>query len=62
LSLETNYFSYVSFAVKECERVIKILSSNKASLVKKRQAMHQMFGDYRKKISIAENAWEKGKL
>ena len=50
------------FAVRECERVIKILTSNKASLVKKRQAMHQMFGDYRKKIEAAEKAWEKGKV
>ena len=48
------------FAAKDCEKVLKILTSNKAPLVKKRQAMHQMFGDYRKKIEAEEKAWEKG--
>ena len=50
------------FLGKQCERVIKILTSTKASLVKKRQAMHQMFGDYRKKIEAEEKAWEKGEF
>ena len=50
------------FAVKECQRVLKVLTSSKAPLVKKRQAMHQMFGDYRKKIESEEKVWEKGNI
>jgi len=44
---------------KESERVLKILTSTKAPLVKKRQVMHQTFGDYRKKILAEDTKWEK---
>ncbi|CAK8690691.1 unnamed protein product [Clavelina lepadiformis] len=48
--------------VQECERVIRILTSSKAPLVKKRQAMRQMFGDYRKKIEAEERKWHEAMM
>nr|CAB3227192.1 UPF0488 protein C8orf33 homolog [Phallusia mammillata] len=48
--------------VQNSERILKILTSTKAPLVKKRQVMHQTFGDYRKKIQETERKWEKDAL
>ena len=36
--------------VEEASRALKTLRSSKAPLVKKRQVMRSMFGDYRKKM------------
>lgn len=44
---------------QEAVRIIKILSSSTAPLVKKRQVMRQYFGDYRKKIADEEARWYK---
>lgn len=45
--------------VQESIRLIKVLSSSSAPLVKKRQIMRQTFGDYRKKIAEEEKRWQK---
>ena len=42
------------FLVTEAIKVLKILRSDKAPLVKKRQAMRNTFGDYRQKIKEEE--------
>ncbi|KAK6965920.1 UPF0488 protein [Biomphalaria glabrata] len=41
--------------VAETVKVLKILKSSKAPMVKKRQAMRNALGDYRKKMKDAEN-------
>lgn len=42
----------------ECAKILKVLTSSKAPVVKKRQLMRQTFGDYRKKIDAEERKWE----
>lgn len=46
----------------ECAKILKVLTSSKAPVVKKRQLMRQTFGDYRKKIDGEERKWEKDLL
>jgi len=45
--------------VKESNRVLKILTSNKTPLVKKRQVMRLTFGDYRAKIQKEDERFDK---
>jgi len=45
--------------VKESNRVLKILTSNKTPLVKKRQVMRLTFGDYRAKIQKEDERLDK---
>jgi len=48
--------------LRECQRVIKILTSSKASIIKKRQTMRNTFKDYRKKIQASDDIYEKAYL
>ena len=42
------------FSAKEASKLLKILLSSKAPMVKKRQVMRNSFGDYRKTMAEEE--------
>lgn len=55
LNLWVRFLSIIFLAEEEASRALKTLRSSKAPLVKKRQVMRTMAGDYRKKMEEEKN-------
>lgn len=53
------YYSHTLLA-DDMKKAYSTLTSSKASLIKKRQTMNALFGDYRKKMAEEENKFRIG--
>ena len=56
-SISFNKCAFVLFIVEEATRAWKILSNPQTALVRKRQIMNSMFGDYRAKMAQEEKQY-----